>query len=159
MDAHRFDRLARTLRAGGSRRAALQFLTGGALAGAMALLGGDEAAARCRPRSRKCGPGVCCPKGQICGDLTSQTCVIGRGTCGADANSCKGSLVHCDNNVDCLCLKTQSGNTRCAIPASACGTCDSDDDCDGVGAFCASNLAPDCCLSKDQRFCAVPCTS
>jgi hypothetical protein len=169
MEADRFDRLARALHAGGSRRVALQILTGGAIAGAAALLGDDEAAAGC-PRSRRCGKGNCCPKGQLCGDKASKTCVTGQGTCAAGEDFCAGvGFGDCASTVgspeSCRCYTSIHGKTRCGsqffLNGGGCGTpCSKDAECRALfpnvpGAFCVKTAG--CCANGNA--CAAPCAA
>jgi hypothetical protein len=130
VDAKRFDRLVNDINRIGSRRGALRLLGGGALAGALALLGREETAARCRPRSRKCGQGVCCPMGEICGDRATQTCVTGKGTCRTGANVCENSAKTCNDNELCGCLPAkEGGKTRCVSLILLAGCCATDAQC------------------------------
>ena len=67
MDGPRFDRLAKTLAAGASRRRVVRGLVGTALAGLVGAAAADETAARRRR-------GVCQGKATLCSDSTPFKC-------------------------------------------------------------------------------------
>jgi len=169
MDIKRFDRLARDVNQVGTRRGALRLLGGGALAGAAALLGSEPAAARCKT-PRRCGRHNCCPKGQICGDKATKTCVTGQGTCAAGDNRCADETKTCNGNDLCGCLPgKEDGKTRCVSLISLGGCCGSDAHCvannpDVPGAVC---INIDACINEGcpdnaETFngdCYAPCPS
>jgi hypothetical protein len=94
--------VARSLTAERSRRGAVRLLTSGALTGTLALLGTEKIAARCHG-SRRCGAGVWCNTGFICGDKATHTCVVGKGTCDAGDNLCAHPADTCNGNPECGC--------------------------------------------------------
>lgn len=165
MDTDRFDALARSLTTGRSRRGAVRLLAAGTLSGAAALLRGQDTTARCRS-SRRCGLQNCCPKGQICGDKASQTCVTGKGTCSAGDNRCDDPTKMCNDYELCGCLPTKEGKTRCVSLLTLGSCCGKDADCaeshpDVPGAVC---MAPSDCNTDCQTNpsgsngqCYAPC--
>lgn len=110
MDDRRFDELARTLASvGTSRRQTLKALAGSAVAGALALLGADRAAAQsvgpaaCESNGARCGEKDQPQCGRCCSGCTSRqnngqqrcSCCTERKTCRRDDQCCSG---RCENN-------------------------------------------------------------
>jgi len=167
MDTEQFDRLAREVNQVGTRRGALRLLSGGTLAGALALVGGEPAAARCRG-PRKCGRHNCCRKGEICGDKTTKTCVTGKGTCSAGDDYCADRTKTCNDNALCGCLPTkEGGNTRCVSVIALGGCCSTDANCaenrpDVPGAVCIAPSSGGCNTGCENNLgsngqCFAPC--
>ena len=135
MDDRRFDRLARTVAAGGTRRAALRLLGGGVIA-ALARLGfpADEAAALDRDASCRGSCDQCTKDGQCC----SGRCREGQCRC-KERGSCK---------VDRACCSGQCRRDGTCKPAAAvaCGTGEPSDgeDCVPRDAACIPSGTP-CC--------------
>jgi len=167
MDTKQFDRLARDVNQVGTRRGALRLLGGGVLAGALALFGSEAADARCHG-PRKCGRHHCCPKGEICGDKATKTCVAGQGTCSAGDSFCLDSENTCNGNDLCGCLqRKEDGKTRCVSLLSLGGCCGTDADCvianpdvPGAACFNVSDCANSGCRNNAETFngdCYAPC--
>lgn len=130
MDGERFDRWTKTLTTGtGSRRAALRLLAGGALAGILARLSLEEAAAGCGKVGDKCGGdrGDCC---------TGARCKNGR--C-----RCKRGWLDCDGNGRCENLRTNPSN------CGGCGTVCPSGSC--INGACT-------CATAGSSACPVGCT-
>jgi hypothetical protein len=142
MDADRFDALARSLTATGSRRRALT-----ALGGSLGLLGmalPNEATAaktgKCKPKCgecEKCKKGDCkrkngkkrCKKGK-CQPLTGPACSGGR-VCQAGACVCAGAREFC--GLDCGCC-VPNAPVSGALPGRH--TCTASSECCGGGTCC-----------------------
>ncbi len=109
MDQRRFDDLARSTAVGASRRALLRGLAGGALGGALALLGGGSARAqnRCSAFCKELPPGR------------------ERGRCRADCAHGEGLFVRCGEDPDRLCLAAD-GTAICCDAGRPCvdGACE-----------------------------------
>ena len=124
MDQERFDRIARTLASGQSRRGVLKGLTGTALGGLLAAVGAGEAGARgpCRAPNHKCGKGKhaqCCTSGQVCAD----------GACTTPPPPDPCLSVDCDDRNECTTdICTPDGRCLHAPRIGSCdggaGTCD-----------------------------------
>lgn len=174
MDSDRFDRFSRSF-AAISRRDAARLLGAGGVAAVAALLGRREAEARCRPKTRRCGSGNCCPKGEVCADLTASVCISAAGSCPAGADSCTGNVACTTGPTSpdsCHCFKTfkikhnrfVDGPTRCGqdldLTTAGCGACSTDADClqqfpNIPGVFC--RLAGGCGCTAGLNKCAQPC--
>ena len=154
MDDRRFDALARSLAAGGSRRAALRLLGGGLLA-ALARFGlADEAAADDRDASCRGTCDQCTKDGQCCsGRCREGACRCKpRGSCKVDRACCSGQC-------------RRDGTCRPA-EAVACGRGEPSDgeDCVPRGEACTPSGTP--CCDGDEcvgdaiggYVCRPPCT-
>ena len=137
MDDRRFDRLARTLAAGDTRRAALRLLGGAALAAGLARLGlaADEAAADDRDASCRGSCDRCTGDGQCCsGRCREGACRCKpRGACKVDRACCSG---RCRRDGTCK-----------PAEATACGRGDPSDgeDCVPTDGNCTPGGTPQCC--------------
>ena len=182
MDAHRFDRLARSL-ATSSRRSMFRV----AAASLASWLGLAEAAARkkkrkhkrkkrkCKGGTRKCGK-QCIPTSSCCTDAdcgplklcADGVCVVGQGSCPAGANSCTADVTRCGPiDPHCFCFQNTIGEVRCGEgetldPVNPCGECVNDGDCaalypDVPGVFCTKGGSN--CPCVGFTFCQRPCPS
>lgn len=108
MDNQRFDEISRSLATTGSRRGLLKGLAGGALAGALSLVGASDAAARkCRNDGKNCKSDTeCC---SLYCDPTSYTCAPA-----PPADTCDPA---CPTGAVCV-----DGACFCPVPTSFCGT-------------------------------------
>lgn len=121
----------------------------------------------CPANREDCGD-VCCAVGKICADADTSSCVTGRGSCQEGADTCPTVVgnpqINCNARVDCFCFQSMSGDTRCGQfipPASECGECEQDDDCEstyGLGTFCVAGSQPSCCVNGGN-ICAAPCST
>jgi hypothetical protein len=151
MDARRFDAIARSLPATGSRRQALVAVLGGVLASALEASSPEEAEAKkkCPPcRKRKNGkckkkpdgtvcPGGTCQSGRCaqaipCPCPSGQTC-MGNGSCGL-ACTATGQCPGVEGQFQCGCAYADAQGQRfCTVPFKKCTdypqTCSSDSDC------------------------------
>jgi hypothetical protein len=170
MDPTRFDRLARTLSAAGSRRVALRALLAGATA-ALGLAGGQRVSAQ-----------SCAASGERCGRSTDLPCCSGwckrkhgsrkkfcrqaddQGVCTVDQNICGTSSFPCgfdDRGNICVCFLTTTGRSFCGLGGISADDCDctSDKACVtrlGAGAKCVqANAACGCATSTTA--CLGPC--
>ena len=141
MDPTRFDRLARSLAAPATRRAALQGLAAGGLGAALGLLGWREAGAThyfCRHVGTGCGSGRQCCSGRC----RNGTCrAHHKGTCAAGQDTCAGQSVFCNGDLGCACYVTTGGASFCgAGNIIYCVACQRDKQCDAttgvVGSAC-----------------------
>jgi hypothetical protein len=127
MDQERFDRFARGLAAGLSRRGMMRNLAGAAIGGIVVAVGGSEAGARKRKRGRGkrkgqpvCTPKTCAELGRTCGSAPDDGCgnpldCGGEAVCGSEISTnccagkcCKANGVGCSSNAECCngdCLK------------------------------------------------------
>lgn len=114
MDDRRFDELAKSMVAGGSRRAVLR---GAMVAGLAAAFGWREhaAAAACRERQRLCSSvDQCCGGMTACRQVTKPTCGLTRTRCcGIEGASCDVDLDGCDCCRDLICNPLTN---RCNLP-------------------------------------------
>jgi hypothetical protein len=167
MDADRFDILARSLTAAGSRRAALAVALSGAL-GVLGLTDADDATAsgKCKPKCaecKKCKKGTNGKEGKCKKKPNGTACTGGtcrRGTCcvpESAATTCAGALCGttrtnpCGQAVACGCPsgKTCLLNGTCARPCTspeACQVC-------GPGTNCSQFT------TEGTRNCAVAQTT
>ena len=151
MDPDRFDRIAKSMAAPGSRRRVLGGLLGGALGGLLARLGPEEAAAThagCRHTGADCTrPGQCC-SGRCAGNNTCQPCTSAS-QCPAPPASepCKKRV--CTSTGKCV-IRNKAEGTACPDDGNAC----TDNRCDGTGT-CIHPPKPagSACTSDDN-----PCT-
>ena len=176
MDAGHFDRLARTLSIGGTRRAALSTLL--AAAGtAFGLSGAQRTAAQtsCSLKANRvrCQSGAECCSGfckrkrgtdkKFCRQANHQ------GVCTIEENQCDGGSDVCgtQNGVSgpCFCYRTTTGRSFCgndaAIQPDDCD-CTSDAQCENrvrKGAKCVDLVNSGCigCLSGVNSGCMAPC--
>ena len=129
----------------------------------------------CPDGTKPCGSD-CIPQGNCCTSAdcgpfrlcSLGVCVIGQGTCPADANPCAtvGAPFHpCGAGGSiCECFRNTVGEVRCTsgMLSSGCRDCITDDDCqqkfpDTPGAFCA-RLGPNCpCPNPSDTVCMRPC--
>ena len=159
MNADRFDTLTKRVV---QRRNALQLLAGGTLMGALAVGSQDQAEARC-PRSRRCGKGTCCPRGERCANPDTQVCVVP--TASNPDPICAGTPSCCSTRKcgrGCICQTTIEGGGFCYRKGkTACGeTCTASSDCeDGVCVVYAPdpNCEFSCCAG--QTAACVPNSS
>ena len=151
MDTARFDAVARSLAAGGSRRVALGVLAGGFLTLCELCLGDSHGQARKkgkRKRKRKpCRCGFCeACRGGLCVPLADGTDCGECGICAAGSCVPKVNQTLCD-----LCTTCEGGmcvNKPLGFPCSAFGQCDSGEcvfppGCDAFPTPCATGAA--CC--------------
>lgn len=134
MDPRNFDRIARVIGAGTSRRDAIKTLAGGAMAAVAAFLGRDEASAAARKRDF----GQICSKGADC---LSGTCspkdATGRRRCDCPAPlvACNGGCVDPLNDPNncggCgqLCRAVEGQPAACSAGTCTCVDCPSSSDC------------------------------
>ncbi len=182
MDADRFDRIARLLSDGATRRGIARTLSALSLTGMVgSLLGLADAEAKkkkrkkkkkkCKGGKKKCGKkciaatGCCtatdCDAGDIC---VQNQCVTGQGSCAAGADSCDSGHILCGGDT-CACYATMEGQTRCGAfegLSEECGDCVNDGDCAELfpavpGVFCARSTTVELCLCPGNGFCAAPC--
>ena len=163
MDADRFDRIAKTLAASGSRRRVLGGLLGGAL-GLFGPLVQERAAAghfgckhvgRSCTRRRECCSGICQgPRGR-------KSCrAHGTGTCQAGQNSCEGASVSCNGNSSCFCQVTTGNAAFCGTSPQSCVPCKRDKDCVEEFGFAAGSACGVCAgCSSIGTHCVSPCPS
>ena len=153
-----FDALARTLAATRSRRRALGLLAGGALGGAMALLGRGEAAAACGTVGQPCdATRRCCP-GAACADNGRCRCKPGLTDCGGrcrnlqtDENNCGKCGRVCAAGRTCCagrCVNTANAEAHCGKCGKACRA---DQICVGGTCLCPNGTVP--C----QNACVAAC--
>lgn len=130
MDQERFDRLARGLAAGISRRRMVGAMTGAALGGIVVAVGGNEAEAKKKKRGKGkrkkraqapvCTPKICAELGRACGAVADDGCgnpldCGGDSVCGSDTATnccagkcCKANGISCNSDAECCngdCLK------------------------------------------------------
>jgi Cys-rich repeat protein len=169
MDAHRFDRIARTLGARPSRRTALRALAAvlGGLPGG--LVAGEVAAC---PRQRRCGEDDCCRGGKVCRNDHCRSCETDeecQNTYGFDLPVCvSGACAQCADvsggaSGDEICRFIQGTGNFCI--ANKCVECRRDGDCpadsplclDGTCADCRADAdcTPDRCPGSDCPFCVA----
>ena len=150
MDADRFDRLARSLAAPASRRAALKGLAAGALGLALGAVGIGEAGAThfgCRHVGKPCAR-----KGQCCsGVCRNGACrAHHKGPCDGVRDFCtQGSASGvCGGGGFCFCFVTTGRASFCASasPGIVCSVaCERDSECEAVtGAGSACVVCADC---------------
>jgi hypothetical protein len=176
MDPHAFDRLARTLFAAGSRRAALGALLA-ATGTALGLTRGHRVAAQ------GCSPGGECCKANGRGCHTGDNCCSGRcvrrrgkkickqagnqGLCEVGDDACTGTTFFCgtaSDSGDCVCFATTKGHSFCGnnseIQPGNCD-CTSGKECErrlGKGAKCV-RVGADCegACPGATTGCMAPC--
>lgn len=165
MDGSRFDGITRALAIGATRRRTIRGVAGVAVAGLLAHLGREEAAAACvKPgekgckgrRNRKCCDGSRCQGGS---NRKEGRCVGPLG-CRAGQQYCSSNSVSCPSSGDpnCFCATDVQGTLRCVDPiSSTCSTCTTNAAC-GTGRVCipSNNAGPCDC---DVNACAVTCVS
>lgn len=151
MDGARFGGLIRKLAMGKTRRQAFQGLTGSAVAGLLAHLGGEEAAAACvkpgrngcqGPQHRKCCNGAACKEGN---EEKKGRCV------------CAGSLTQCGSK----CVNTKIDKRHCGRCNRGCpaaqicrgGRCTSKLGCKAGGSFCNKFPSIVNCPGTDNPHC------
>jgi hypothetical protein len=167
VDKEVFDALARQLSAGVTRRGALRSAI--AVAAALLLADSNDEPAvgrrrKCR-RRRRCGR-QCCRSDQVCiaeegtrrctpaagnsGDSgrcfcccrADQVCVVEAGVdrCVSAAGTCTIERSNsCNDNIDCVCIRTVEGVSRCGLAPTELESCGASTDCTPLGpdAFCA----------------------
>jgi hypothetical protein len=124
---------------------------------------------RCRDLDRDDNHCGACNNACAAGAACSGGVCFGEGGCAAGVSTCvdDGSFP-CGGNLDCQCVVTRDGATRCADITTNngfCGACDSDDDCAvlGAGAFCVLADGPEssCCSglgsAEIDNVCMLPC--
>jgi hypothetical protein len=179
VDGSSFDRIAKTLAAGRSRRSVVKALAGGVAGGVVALLGGAAGGAgRCKTVGQVCKTTAdCCPgalgNGNVwCGPSGKQKACQ---ACPAGTVACNGGCVDVggSDNANCgACGAVCTGGTSCTTGACACptgqslcgGQCvdttASDTNCGGCGRTCPAGTGCTgglCCL-PGQDVCAGACT-
>ena len=184
MDQERFDRIARTLASGQSRRGVLKGLTGTAIGGLLAAVGiGEAVAAPPAGKPSKCyGDNSSCTNGKQCcsGTCTNRTCApvipvdrCAGVTCTATSEcftpgTCSGGVCSPqnpkDSGVSCS-IGTCDGAGTCRAPEVCTGlplnaSCATADQCcpDGAAVACGpvGNLfQPECCRPLGAA-CAIP---
>jgi hypothetical protein len=132
MDAEQFDRIARVLGSGASRRRVLHGLVGGALGGAAVASRRSDAAAK----GKRCGRGSDCPPNQICPDGNCTSCRAFTGSSGPFA--CKGP----------------SGQGTCCNPGGFCCLCKEDSP---VGGGTTTSTVGRCAYGAEGDTAAVAC--
>ncbi len=154
MDPQRFDTLARSLTAAGSRRRALAAILGGALGLSLGATSIEEAAARkkkpCPPCKKRNRQGKCkkkLPDGTACEG--GRTCQNGSCLCASGLRPCGATCQQCCVNLDCEGGRTCQKGT-CACPPdrplfcteqNVCGEC-----CDNIPC-CGKTV----CEPREQR--------
>lgn len=123
---------------------------------------------KCIPKSACCTTADC-PSLRIC---ANGTCVIGQGVCpdGADLCTSGSGVTDCGappNSGDCSCMRTTSGETRCAhwkLYEPKGGSCLNDEECAAAhptipGIFCmrGSTSGGGGGRCPGQRVCMAPC--
>jgi hypothetical protein len=143
MDGIRFDRLARTIGARATRRAALLALAGAGLGGALGVAGLDEAAAKCSAK-KPCGSCATCKKGKCKAKPGGTVCADGGGTCKKKACVCPNDSWLCPPAALCC----PNGKT-CSPTHASCGACPPGNDVCNPDGFtvCGSTTA------NDSGFC------
>ena len=172
MESDRFDRLARRLQEGVSRRGFGTVLAGGlsafALAGGPRVEGKKKKKKKKKPSCNRCG-GVCCDAGNVCvirGPLGEQ-CVPEVRTCAREDDNCSASNretggLWCNSDKNCDCHVTVSGEVACLAFTSptACGNCTEDADCTGqygAGARCVQSGSGCTSTGCTSGFCKRAC--
>ena len=146
MDAEHFDRLARTLVAGSSRRHAVRLFGG---LGVAILLGHrDTAAKRRHKKTRKKQRRPASPPPPISPPPPA---------CAADGDYCATGTARCGDGGYCL-RPLGGGASRCGYDLSflTCG-CTSDEQCVGLlgpGSFCAQDTGASCPCDSGVGFCS-----
>ena len=171
MDTVRFDRLARTLSAIGTRRAAVGLLLAATAGGGLAGTRHVAAQTGCTANGARCGDdGECC-SGRCKRKPGTRTSFCRRadnqGICTVGPNGCSGggigSLI-CGTNTgggNCLCLVTAKGQSFCAQGTVQGCDCTSNAECVqrvGTGAKCVQSTDCTSCPGSTTG-CAAPCTS
>jgi hypothetical protein len=156
MDTTYFDALTKSLGESHSRRGITRLLGGLALGGPLALLGLDEAAAKCK---KKCGPCKRCKKGKCKPKLAGTACAGGTcqgGVCAPGAGPASPPPpLPCTTAATCpappasqLCAQATCIGGRCGIGPKAANTvcrtiageCDvAAEVCEGTGLNCPAN--------------------
>ena len=163
MDAHRFDRIAKTLSTSGSRRRVLGGLLGGTLGGLLARLDPEEAAAThtgCRHNGTRCSrPGQCC-SGWCAGDNTCQPCTrVGQCPAPPASEPCKKRV--CTSTGKCA-LQNKVAGSACLDDGNACtiDMCNESGECthrNRTGEACTTSPCEASTCSCQDSTCA-PCT-
>jgi hypothetical protein len=159
MDHRTFDRLARIVGSGQSRRNVLKTLTAGALGAVAAPVRLDRvgAAARCRAQGVVCSKNAdCCTSACLPRDRT------GRRVCGG-GDFCTTPLadvaaISCGPGA-CYSFVDADGSTICIDtngPASCDLACSSDADCDPT-MRCIRDTGDDCSCENGAGFCGTAC--
>ena len=131
MDDRRFDRLAKALAAGASRRRAVRALAGGLAALGGAALGSEPA-----------------------GAATDTSC---EGKPAADNERCAVAESRCTDDSNCFCAITVAGDKRCValfVPCPKRDECDSGKDC-RRGEVCIKYGG--CCGHRRRNLCVRRC--
>jgi len=159
MDPTRFDRLAVSIGARTTRRAALGMLAALGLTG---LRHEAVSAAGCRPPGKPCAH-----RGQCCsGVCRHNTCraAPGQGTCTTAQNGCAASGGTCNGDASCECWVTSKGASFCGqeFPFT-CQLCKKNADCVAAG-FPAGSIClkveggcGGCDGFSEHRACVKPC--
>ena len=135
MDDQRFDRFARSLAPGLSRRQVARGLVGG-----LAALGWRGVSAQPDPED------------------TDPSC---QGKRAINNNRCpRGNRTQCTNNPNCFCVETVRGNKRCVRIRNYPPNCPDRDQCDtnrqcGAGQICAR--VGGCCGGRKRNRCLELC--
>lgn len=167
MEQARFDKLARGLAAGNSRREVVRTLAGAAIGGILAAVGASEAGARKKKRGkgkgngkRKCAPPnrcgkrknpQCCTSSEIC---ENSACI----PCGSQAGQpcCAGNT--CTAPLTCNQQRTCEALTPPTPPAPPCGGSNQDCCADatpcGTGLVCTRGTCTACGDRAGQSCCA-----
>ena len=144
MDQDRFDRIAKSLAAPGSRRRVL----GGLLGAALGLTGlvREEVAAACLENGVRCGAGrgrCCSGRCKLKAGTRRKFCKAApnQGICTIETNTCDSSsgTRHCSPSMDCICYVTPTGRSFCGSNTCFVQNCSSNADCvkdHGEGAIC-----------------------
>jgi hypothetical protein len=168
MDADRFDSLARTLTAAGSRRRAFAAALSGGL-GLLGLASPDDAAAarsgKCKPKCgdcEQCKKGDCkrkngkkrCKKGK-CQPLTGPACSGGR-VCQAGSCVCRSGTERCGGACVARCGAATVRNPVtcgcCQVAGETCSFDGANNCCSGLcpGGTCESKFSGDACTFAEQ---------
>ena len=166
MDGARFDTLARSLTAAGSRRRALATALSSAL-GILGLARSDEAAAggKCKPactECESCKKGKChktkhgkvCKKGKCQAKTAGTACTApAGGTCQSGTCTCPGALTSCGGT----CVNIQTDRAHCG----GCGTtCTPTQVCQGScfpRSTCPETITSVCSLDPSGTSCGSNC--
>lgn len=147
MSIERFDRLARLLAQGTSRRQLLKSFAAGLGASLFTTLGGGRATSIAHAQE----------SGSTYLPYILSTTVVGPSIC-AIASDCEHQVRCSSTRENCRCIESAEGDIRCgAVPSCSAQRCTSSADCAdlGEGYFCDS-VGSGCCGDDEQR-CIPPC--